>query len=882
MKLSAHINSRLRHTLVLTANHRLASYLSKQYDSEQYQAGKAAWPSLQVLPLNVWLMQLWQNLPQSYNRTLLTDIQEEALWRKIIQTSPQGVLLLRPEAAAQLAQQARHLLVQWDIPASAFGQNTTEDIEIFQQWHETFDDDLNKNNWIDTQNCVKQVIETIENQKLPQHILLAGFEEVSPQMQKLFTALDKKCSITHYQPELQNTYCQRISFQEQTEEIKTMARWAKQQWINQPETRIGCIVPSLAKNRQVIERIFIDCFAPANILPGHALSNLPFNISGGYSLNSYPIIHSALNSLKLAQGNVDITLLSSLLRSPFISGADSEMSARASLDAQLHSGEQTSNLRTVLATARKMENETAPKLIHIFERLIKILPSTDQSHHAHQWINFFNDALKCLGWPGERTLNSTEYQLVERFQKLLEEFQQLNIILGHCDLQSALSILQNLAENTLFQPRTSDAPIQVLGTLEAAGLMFDQIWVMAMDDEHWPPAAKPNPFIPIALQRRLQVPHSTPERELSYCQNLTKRYCRSTRFIIFSHSLQEKDKPLRASPLIREFPEIKCADLQLTKEFSYAQLIFESADLEYLDDHTALPVMPDEKIYGGSHIFGEQAACPFRAFARIRLGADQLVHCEPGLNAQERGTLLHYVLEHLWRKIESQEKLNQLTDLNIHSLIQTAIENALIPFIKKRPLTLKNRFVNIEKKRLTQLINQWLLLEKKRPAFFVKNQEFRQDIHIGGLDMSLKIDRIDELSDGSQLIIDYKTGRVNIQQWLGERLDDPQLPLYCITNPTPIAGVLFAQVRADGMNFAGIVEHEFDIAGTKTITQLHTETPIDSWPHLQKKWRESIEKLAADFLAGKADVDPKDPQTTCRYCDLSMLCRITDSPPIEN
>jgi hypothetical protein len=44
-------------------------------------------------------------------------------------------------------------------------------------------------------------------------------------------------------------------------------------------------------------------------------------------------------------------------------------------------------------------------------------------------------------------------------------------------------------------------------------------------------------------------------------------------------------------------------------------------------------------------------------------------------------------------------------------------------------------------------------------------------------------------------------------------------------------------------------------------------------------WRESIEKLARDFLAGRAEVDPRDYPKTCERCGLQGLCRIQENAP---
>ena len=42
-------------------------------------------------------------------------------------------------------------------------------------------------------------------------------------------------------------------------------------------------------------------------------------------------------------------------------------------------------------------------------------------------------------------------------------------------------------------------------------------------------------------------------------------------------------------------------------------------------------------------------------------------------------------------------------------------------------------------------------------------------------------------------------------------------------------------------------------------------------------WRDYIERMARDFLAGRADVDPRDYPETCERCGLQPLCRIQEN-----
>ena len=128
--------------------------------------------------------------------------------------------------------------------------------------------------------------------------------------------------------------------------------------------------------------------------------------------------------------------------------------------------------------------------------------------------------LQQLGWPGERPLDSAEFQTARAWRQLLETFAALALVQPRLGPRAALARLRRLAGETPFQPETEEAPIQVLGLLEAGGLRFDALWIMGLHDEVWPPPARPNQFLPAALQRRLGLPHASAERELAYAERL--------------------------------------------------------------------------------------------------------------------------------------------------------------------------------------------------------------------------------------------------------------------------------------------------------------------------------------------------------------------------
>ena len=92
------------------------------------------------------------------------------------------------------------------------------------------------------------------------------------------------------------------------------------------------------------------------------------------------------------------------------------------------------------------------------------------------------------------------------------------------------------------------------------------------------------------------------------------------------------------------------------------------------------------------------------------------------------------------------------------------------------------QLLTLEKQRLELLLNDWLdSVERKRSPFRVLEMEQEHIEQLGPLQIKTKIDRVDELEDGSRVVLDYKTGSsLKADDLLCEPLLEPQLPIYAI------------------------------------------------------------------------------------------------------
>ncbi len=867
---------------VLTPNRRLAASLRKQYDRLQQQANQQSWQNPDILPLTSWLERCWEEIQvggKAEPLTLLTPLQEQFIWEYIVRTSKASELLLHVGATAKMAQQAWQLSKQWQIdPASPTSFDHTEDTRVWQTWAKHFQDYCRANHRLDATSLPDWLAQQITKNKGSQRskrLFLVGFDELSPQYQNLFNALSAQGV------KLQNVNClypapkiHRLGLSDTSAEINAMARWARQQWQLGAES-VACVVPNLTELRSEVIATFTEVFAPEAILPNYDQSPLPFNISAGVKFKDFSLLHTALLLLSL-DNEVSLTDLGTLLRSPYLGWAEEELTSRARFDAHLRSyGEPHLSLQQILIFAKKSNLTKFAELLSAYLKLQQ--KYQDKLLLPHQWASVFSEYLIAFKWPGERTLDSTEHQLIEGWSSLLSTFAQLSIVSSPLKHGAALTQLKQIAASQEFQPKSPVVPVQILGILEAAGLSFQHLWIMGLHDQAWPPSPNPNPFIPYPLQQELKLPHSSNQRELHYCRELTKRLTHSAHNVILSYPQSLDDRTLRPSPLIQALTPLNLSDLQLPSYQSYAELILASAKIELLTDENAPPMQIAKKISGGAGIFRDQAACPFRAFARFRLGAKALEWPEAGLSLQERGSLLHKSLEAIWNTIGSQQQLLSFTEQEQLNVVNHGIDAALAQFIKKRPLTFKARFTAIEKMRLARLLNDWLEVEKKRPPFIVKAIEQVITITFAGIPLTLRVDRIDQLPNGELLIIDYKTGISTISDWLGDRPNEPQLPLYCVTNQQPVAGLLFAQIRSDSKQFKGLVANEqIDIPGAATFAYLKDEHNHQSWSALVQYWEKVLNNLGQQFYQGYAKVDPKEGSKTCQTCELQALCRINE------
>lgn len=868
--------------LILTANSRLARYLQIAYDDYQ-QKTVHVFETPRILPLATWLEQQFF-ATNTNGLILLTDFQEQCIWEEIVSQSSLTPELLQPTQMARLAKEAYAHLTLWQVPTEELEAHTPQlEVRCLMAWIKTFQMRCHQHRWSSICELPQRLKNVQKTPNLPRNIILIGFDDFNPSTSALLNHLKNIILIETQTLQVENTQRYRVILDNTETELLIMARWARAQLEKNPLAKIGCVIPDLGTLRTQVHRIFTNVFSIESILPGVVAEKLPFNISAGQPLTHFHMINTAFMVLNFCYNALSIDDIAQLLQSPYLCQNEAEANMGAQMDILLREENRLqitiSDLFSVIIKLQTIYPKNS--WLSRWRALLQIHHDTPKSKQSpSQWAQHFIQLLKAMHWPSGHTQISEEFQLLERFKKLCQEFSQLDFIFPAIVAKQALHIFIALAKQTIFQSKSHFEPIQIMGVLEASGILFDAVWVTGLHDIAWPAASKPHPLIPYDIQQRYQMPHATAKRELQFCEHMIKRLENSAKQVIFSSPAKAGDQLLFPSRLIQSIPTIDSTDIILSTENNVLGTIFDSRTHESFEDQTGSAVSDFSVIRGGSRILKLQAKCPFLAYATTRLNAKPCNTPMIGIPPAMKGILIHHILFEIWGELIEQKKLLALDDDALQTLIDHQIEKTFSTELKAHYLVQYAHFLSVEKKRLSHLLKAWFEFEKTRPPFRVIERETACHISIDSLPLQLRLDRVDELDDGTRLLIDYKTRENSVHEWLQERLTDPQLPLYAAFQATTEANytsIGFAEIRSAQMTLTGLTHEdhayaEKQFSKLKPIHKTKNELGVFSWDTLMQTWKESLTQLTKEFCAGIAISNPIE-KTLCEQCDVKSLCR---------
>lgn len=630
---------------------------------------------------------------------------------------------------------------------------------------------------------------------------------------------------------------QALAAQNDEQETQQLITWIQQQR-ERGSQRIGVVLPDLSQQQARLSRRLKQYF-PNDIL----------HFSLGRHLLEFPLVQHAISLLELSPDQRVTREQSRILcHSPFILGAKEEVQERRQFY-QRHSLFQEPQV-SISHFLNACQNAT-PKLHHLLHEL----SSYPEKLSPTEWMLQFSKRLHQCGFPGEHALVDTQHALLGSFYQTMEQLQTVNEFVNSWTFAEAIDALSMLCQQQIHQPPQSYHGIHVMGWLESSGFCGDALWIGHMQSHLIPQGIVFSPYLPIQWQKQHAFPRTQRQAEHQMAHQMLQRLIHAHQHVVISYAEQIEQEPQWPSPL---FPNWPSYPLQTISNHTLLSL-------ETFEDPSYWPIQPQENIKGGSHLLSLQSQCPFQAFATYRLHTQPTMTESIGLDAREKGSLLHLIMQLIWVDIPDQATLKSRSEAEISALIKTCIDQALTKFKAQRPYSMDLLYTRVEHQRLESIVREALAFDLNRPAFRIKGLEQTIHLQIDDWSFQLRYDRQDELQDGRQCLIDYKSNIPTPLPWNQERPVHPQMLMYALADIN-ITSLFFLSIKKDGVKASGVSSSLTDIPGVNTTKQ--------EWTSLQQEWLLRIRSLIEEIKSGCFAPKPIT-NSTCQRCIHQDLCRIT-------
>jgi probable DNA repair protein len=836
--------------------------------------GRTAWLTPTVYSFPAWLSRLREEyfLCVEDDRVPIDTQQSHLIWQSLIDRE---VFIGEPQVA-DLAMRSWRLIQDFELqtPAQWPALLLSEDSRRFKSWAAAYTAECDRRGVVDEWTFAGEIPGLVSAGQIPAPgaIELVGFDlPVTPLQSTILEAFAAAGAIvtrrkaSSSEPERPVL----VQFDEPDDELIGAARWARQRLEEHPEQTIAIVVPDLNQRVERTDRVFRQVFDPPSHVLQHAAPE-PWHISLGKPLARWPMIADAMAILFMQQHRLSQPVANRLVRSPFLAGWRDEAGPRNQALIRLARGAPYD--LTTHELIWLLQGAGATLLAESLNAWQQVRQESNSTAWPSDWAGLFQRELSSLGFAAGRALDSREYQTLRRWHDMLETFSTLDLVTtAPISRAEALSLLNQRALSAVFREQNPGAPVEILGVEEALGSHFDAMWVTTLDSNTWPGPPHRDPLIPSAIQSA--VPRATSDGCLEQATLELSTLLASAPVTRGSFARGTDDAALEATALLADCARTVAEPTALPTPATMAAPV----------PDTQAPMLEHTTAKGGTGLLRDQSACPFRAFAQRRLHAVTTLPPRPGLDAAQRGTVVHKALENFWRVCGGSADLAALGLEDQQEHIRVAVAGALDDMISRFRLTLSAAGRTLEERRTERVLSSWLAVERQRGEFSVIAHEHEITLHLGGLTLSGKLDRLDRLADGTTILIDYKTGRTGKSDWFPEpRIADPQLPAYAIAvDPTPTA-IAFARIRPDDLRFDGLAETNIDTPGVTALGgQRSRFKTFESWSELLQAWQVSLETLADDFIAGRAAVDPRKP-AVCNTCHLHALCRIQERAPEDS
>ena len=843
---------------VVTANRRLARLLRAEYAALQQQAGRKAWTSPDIESWPDWLQKTTINARQQEALPTRINAQQsqwlwEQCWRQEL-----GDQNLNFTSLVRLSRDAWQRLADWQLGLADLTRSAQNDNQrTYAAVAGRYLGKLNREHMVDDAGMGNLLLELIERNNVDflTRYTFAGFDRQRPIATTIQKALASLGIDIQAAPEadFESTPILRV-YENSDSEFRAAGAWARRCIDEQGDTRIAIIANDLETDGDRIARAVREGVTPGWQYGHRSLYDV-VNVSYGRRLSDYPAISVALILLRWLVGNIPSRDVSLLLRSSLLGAAD--IAGRDRIELALRKLPERAWEPSMLTSEfrGRDENTGAKDFLSRIAEFSKRRRELPLKASPADWAIFVDQTLEMFAWPGPSSLDSDEFQLINRWRELLNEFARLAVVSPTMTPGTALARLELLASETIFQPESTAARVQLIGPLEAAGAQFDAMWITGLSSANWPPAGSPSVLVSRRLQEKHGMPDSTPEDTAHYADRILSRLLRSAAVVECSYASSDGDAEQTESDLLRN--RTGGSEILDDDPGWHATHLTSLASTELVDDRVP-DVGSGEIISGGAAAIQNQMSDPVTTFVVNRMHAKRIHPQAVGIPAPMRGNLIHDALYQLYMELPSSDLIASWSEGDLKTRIDNAINYAFKRHEKNTDSVL-HHLLTLERDRLARLLHQFVASDSQRDSFTIESVEGEFEFIAGNIRLPLRFDRVDRYADDTFAILDYKTG--SKKRLLNRDSEAQEYQLFVYASAMDAIVSALALVNIDSR------EISFDGAGRGF-------TNTEEWPQLLQRIKEEIAVACEDLAVGDVRINIEQGLQAAR--PLNLLTRYTE------
>ena len=801
-------------TPIVVANLRQKRGLENYYNKNRL-AEKKTWLAPSIMDWRGFLKWSFKKKQYQHNHILLSDLQVWVVWFNLLYKKS------KEEQTSLLTDKYIKIYKKISVNNLSLEELALDD---FSSCYEKYKKYLSDNKFSDS---YANSYFLIDNKIYPDSFYIGGFSKLTPEQKYFFEktspqklVLQKK--ITHS--------VKKEKFISIDEQLTSAIGWCLDNLKNNKSGKCALVVPNLANKLKQIIHIF-EKIQNNNLL--EESHNKVYEVFLTNSLKHTLLIDSILSTVYfcycVAQNNVPVKLLIKILANPYTDNSEFIGSVKKQVTA-----------KNINFLSKKQINEIFANTS--FNEIIKALPDNKkwQQKSYYDWVAFITNVLEVFSWGKNKILNSSDYQILEKWYDVCHNISSLDNICDVCEFDVFNTGINTLLSDTYFQPKSSQQSLYIIDASDITNLYFDSAWVVGLDENFDNYIMKK-----LANDDMSLLGGRISENYNNYLKNYVYDLETLASDLVFSYSETDEEGFFVNVSSSFDFSSVKTCK----KYYSNINL-----QLEYLTDYKANKIK-NTNIKSGISVLNNQLDCSFKGFSS-RLGISSTNIEFFGISPMQKGNYFHYIMESVWQKILCSSNVEKFIndESKINSIVNGVIkENSNISFTNKLLLLEKNRLINLVKRVLR------FDIENRKTDFLVLHREYKTNTSVGELNFDIKIDRVDKLNDGKIVIIDYKTGSTT--PTIKEKITNVQIPIYVFKfNENNLWECLYLKANEEKISFSGISKNK--------LSQ-------KEWDNYLQKWRKQLLDISEKFQNGLAMALPIN-KNVCNNCSLMPLCRINE------